>query len=220
VSKPRVAFRETIKMESLGEARLIRQTGGHGQYAHVSLKIIPVDINSDFKFINKVKGGNIPVEYIPAIQKGVQDGLASGPMGYPTVGICVELLDGSYHDVDSSDMAFRVAASMAFKDAMQKGGGILLEPVMSLEVITPGEYLGDVLGDLGRRRTSVKAIEGHRDTQVINAQIPLSESFGYASVLRSITQGRATYSLEFSSYEKVPTSTDSSNNIKEKIING
>ena len=220
VSKPRVAFRETITMESLGEARLVRQTGGHGQYAHVSLKVIPTDINSEFKFINKVKGGNIPMEYIPAVQKGIRDGLASGPMGYPTVGISVELLDGSYHDVDSSDMAFRVAASMAFKDAMQKGKEILLEPVMSLEVITPGDFLGDVLGDLGRKRTSVKSIEGHRDTQVINAKIPLSESFGYASILRSITQGRATYSLEFSSYEKAPNPVESSNNVKEKIING
>ena len=220
VSKPRVAFRETIKMESFGEARLVRQTGGHGQYAHVSLKIIPVDIKSDFKFINKIRGGSIPIEYIPAVQKGIRDGLVSGPIGYPVVGIRVELLDGSYHDVDSSDMAFRVAASMAFKDAMQKGREILLEPVMTLEVITPGQFLGDVLGDLGKKRTSVKGIEGHRDTHVINALIPLSESFGYASVLRSITQGRATYSLEFNSYEKAPMSTNSSNNIKEKIING
>ena len=159
------------------------------------------------------------MEYIPAVQKGIKDGLASGPIGYPVVGIVVELLDGSYHDVDSSDMAFRVAASMAFKDAMQKGKEVLLEPVMSLEIITPGKFLGDVLGDLGRKRTSVKAIEGHMDTQVINAKIPLSESFGYASILRSITQGRATYTLEFSSYEKAPMPTESSNNIKEKIIN-
>ena len=203
--RPKVAFRETITAAGKAEGRLVRQTGGHGQYGHVWLEVEPLGRGDGFKFENKIRGGAIPREFISSVEKGVQDALGVGPLGgYPIVDISVTLVDGSYHEVDSSEMAFRIAGSMAAKAAVGKAHPVLLEPVMRLEIITPGEFLGDVLGDLGRRRANIRSIEGHGDTQVVKALLPLSESFGYAGTLRSLTQGRSSYTLEFDSYEEVP----------------
>ncbi len=207
VGRPRVAYRETIKSRAKAEGRLIKQTGGHGQYADVWLEIEPLERGQGFQFEDSIKGGAIPREYIPAVAKGVQDALGVGPLfGYPVVDVKVSLVDGSYHEVDSSEMAFRIAGSMGAKAAMARARPVLLEPVMRLEVVTPGEFLGQVLGDLGRRRANIRNIEGERDTQVVRAHIPLEEAFGYATRLRSLTQGRASYSLEFDRYEEVPSS--------------
>ena len=202
---PRVSYREAITSASRAEGKLIRQTGGHGQYGHVWLEIEPTKRGTGFEFEDKVKGGAIPREYISAVQNGVKDALNAGPLGgYPVVDLKVAVVDGSYHDVDSSEMAFRIAGSMAAKAAIQKAKPVLLEPVMKLEIITPGEFLGEVLSDLGKRRTNIRNIEGHREVQDIKARMPLGESFGYANTLRSLTQGRASYSMEFDRYEKAP----------------
>jgi elongation factor G len=158
-----------------------------------------------FQFEDKIRGGAVPKEYISAVQKGVQDAMGVGPLaGYPVVDVKILLVDGSYHDVDSSEMAFRIAGSMAAKAVLQKAHPVLLEPIMRLELVTPGEFLGAVLGDLGRRRANIKSIEGEADIQAIRARLPLGETFGYANTLRSLTQGRADYSLEFDNYEKAP----------------
>ena len=203
VGRPRVAYRETVTRRGRGEGRLVRQTGGHGQFAHVILEVAPLERGSGVEFEDKIRGGSIPREYIPAVEKGIQDALGVGPLsGYPVVDVNVTLVDGRYHEVDSSEMAFRIAGSMAAKSAIDKAGPLRLEPVMKLEIATPGEFLGDVLGDLGRRRAPIKSIEGQGDIQSVRAKIPLAESFGYASTLRSLTQGRATYSMEFESYEE------------------
>ena len=203
VGRPRVAYRETVTRRGRGEGRLVRQTGGHGQFAHVILEVAPLERGSGVEFEDKIRGGSIPREYIPAVEKGIQDALGVGPLsGYPVVDVNVTLVDGRYHEVDSSEMAFRIAGSMAAKSAIDKAGPLRLEPVMKLEIATPGEFLGDVLGDLGRRRAPIKSIEGQGDIQSVRARIPLAESFGYASTLRSLTQGRATYSMEFESYEE------------------
>ena len=205
VGKPRVAYREAITEPARAEGRFVRQTGGHGQYGHVWLEVEPLERGDGFRFEDKTRGGTIPREFVSAIEKGARDYAGTGPLaGYPIVDIKVTLVDGSYHDVDSSEMAFRVAASMATKQAVEKASPILLEPVMRLEIITPGEFLGPALGDLGRRRANIRGIEGQGDIQVIRARIPLVESFGYANTLRSLTQGRATHSLEFDSYEEAP----------------
>ena len=204
IGRPRVAYREAIGRLGRGEGRLVRQTGGHGQFAHVILEIEPLERGSGFEFVDKVRGGSIPREYIPAVEKGVQDALEVGPLsGYPVVDTKVTLVDGRFHEVDSSEMAFRIAGSMAAKSAIHKSGPMRLEPVMRIEIVTPGEFLGDVLGDLGRRRASIKNIEGQGGIQVVKARTPLAESFGYAGVLRSLTQGRASYSMEFERYEEV-----------------
>ena len=184
---------------------MVRQTGGHGQYGHVWLEIEPTKRGTGFEFEDKVRGGAIPREYISAVQHGVEDALNSGPLGgHPVVDLKVTVVDGSYHDVDSSEMAFRIAGSIAAKAAMQKAKPILLEQVMKLEIISPGEFLGDVLSDLGRRRANIRNIEGQKEIQDIKARMPLGESFGYANTLRSLTQGRASYSMEFDKYEKAP----------------
>ena len=203
VGRPRVAYRETVGRKGRGEGRLVRQTGGHGQFAHVILEVQPLERGSGVEFEDEIRGGAIPREFIPAVEKGIQDALGVGPLsGYPVVDVRVTLVDGRYHEVDSSEMAFRIAGSMAAKSAIDKARPMRLEPVMKLEIATPGEFLGDVLGDLGRRRAPIKSIEGAGDIQSVRARIPLAESFGYAGTLRSLTQGRATYSMEFERYEE------------------
>ena len=205
VGKPKVAYRETITAPAKAEGRFVRQSGGHGQYGHVWLEIEPAERGLGFQFEDRIRGGAIPKEFIPAIEKGVKDALGAGPLaGYPVVDVKAAVVDGTYHDVDSSEMAFRIAGSMAVKAGLQKAKVVLLEPVMRLEVVTPGEFLGDVLGDLGRRRANIRSIEGQGDIQVVRAWIPLGESFGYANTLRSVTQGRASHSLEFDRYEEAP----------------
>ena len=203
VGNPRVAYRETVSRKGRGEGRLVRQTGGHGQFAHVILEVEPLERGSGVEFEDKIRGGAIPREFIPAVEKGIEDALGVGPLsGYPVVDVRVVLVDGRSHEVDSSEMAFRIAGSMAAKSAIDKAGPLRLEPVMKLEIVTPGEFLGDVLGDLGRRRAPIRSIEGQGDVQSVRARIPLAESFGYAGTLRSLTQGRATYSMEFEQYEE------------------
>ena len=208
VGKPRVAYREAITAASRVQGRLVRQTGGHGQYADVWIEIEPLERGAGVQFVNRIRGGDIPGEYIPAVENGVRDALNTGPLsGYPVVDVKVSLVDGTYHDVDSSKMAFQIAGSMAAKSAVLKSHPIVLEPVMRLEVVTPGDFLGEILGDLGRRRAGIKNIEGQGDIQSVQANLPLGESFGYANALRSLSQGRASYTMEFECYEEAPTST-------------
>ena len=206
VGKPKVAFRETITAPARAEERLVRQTGGHGQYAHVVLDVEPLERNAGFEFEDSIRGGSIPREYIPAVNRGIEDAMSAGPIGgYPVIDLKASLVDGSFHDVDSSEMAFRIAGSMAAKSALRKARPVLLEPIMRMEAVLLGEFLGDVLGDLGRRRANIRGIEGRGDIQVVRALLPLSESFGYAGTLRSLTQGRASHSMEFEHYEEVPS---------------
>jgi elongation factor G len=207
VGKPRVAYREAITSRAKVETRFVRQTGGHGQFAHVWIEIEPLERGSGVQFEDSIKGGAIPREFISAVEKGAKEALNAGPLGgYPMVDVKVSLVDGSYHEVDSSAVSFQIAGSMAAKAAVQKAHPVFLEPIMRLEIVTPGEFLGDVLGDLGRRRANIKNIEGQGGIQSVRALIPLGESFGYASALRSLTQGRASYTIEFESYEKTPES--------------
>tara|TARA_Y100000588_G_scaffold382097_1_gene468925 strand:- start:377 stop:2431 length:2055 start_codon:yes stop_codon:yes gene_type:complete len=208
VGKPRVAYRETISTMASAEGRFVRQTGGHGQFGHVYLDIQPLERGAGVHFESKIKGGAIPQEFIRPVEDGVREALNTGPLsGYPVVDVRVTLTDGSYHEVDSSSVAFQIAGSMAVKSAVSRAGSVLLEPVMRLEIATPGEFLGDVIGDLGRRRANIRNIEGERDIQSVKALIPLGESFGYADSLRSLTQGRAGHTLEFDKYEVAPTDT-------------
>jgi len=205
VGKPQVAYKETIKTGAKAEGKFVRQTGGRGQYGHVYIEIEPLESGKGFEFLNKIVGGTIPREYVPAVEKGIKEAADRGVLaGYPVVDIQAKLYDGSYHDVDSSEMAFKIAGSMAFKEAIKKAKPILLEPIMSLEVVTPEEYMGDVIGDLNSRRGRVQNIERRGNAQVIKAQAPLAEMFGYATDLRSKTQGRATYTMQFSHYNEVP----------------
>ena len=205
VGKPRVAFREAIASPARAEGRFVRQTGGHGQYGHVWIEIEPLERGSGIEFERKIRGGAIPQEFISAVEGGVREALNTGPLsGYPMVDVRVTLVDGSYHEVDSSKMSFHIAGSMAAKAAVAKAHPVLLEPIMRLEVVTPGEFLGEVLGDLGRRRANIRSIEGQGDIQAVKALLPLGESFGYATLLRSLTQGRASFSLEFYRYEEAP----------------
>ena len=210
MGKPRVAYRESIAEPSKAEGRFVRQSGGRGQYGHVELLLEPTDLAEPFKFENRTVGGTVPKEYIPGVQAGAKEALDTGVVaGYPVVGVKVSLLDGSFHAVDSSEMAFKIAASMAFKEAMRRAKPYLLEPVMKVEVITPGEYLGDVLGDLSGRRAQIQGVEGQdgaESTQIIHASVPLGEMAGYTTDLRSMTQGRAAASMEFNSYERAPSS--------------
>ena len=205
VGKPQVAYKETIRTASKAEGKFIRQTGGRGQYGHVYIEIEPLEPGKGFEFENKVVGGTIPREYIPAVEKGIRESADRGILaGYPIVDIKARLYDGSYHDVDSSEMAFKIAGSMAFKEAIKNAKPVLLEPIMSLEIVTPEEYLGDVIGDLNSRRGRIINIEKRGNVQVIKGQAPLAEMFGYATDLRSKTQGRATYTMQFSHYNEVP----------------
>jgi elongation factor G len=205
VGKPQVAYKETIRNSSKAEGKFIKQTGGRGQYGHVYIEIEPLEPGKGFEFENKVVGGTIPREYIPAVEKGIRESADRGILaGYPVVDIKARLYDGSYHDVDSSEMAFKIAGSMAFKEATKNAKPVLLEPVMSLEIVTPEEYMGDVIGDLNSRRGRIINIEKRGNVQVIKGQAPLAEMFGYATDLRSKTQGRATYTMQFSHYNEVP----------------
>jgi elongation factor G len=205
VGKPQVAYKETIKGVAKADGKFIRQTGGRGQYGHVFIEIEPLDPGKGFEFENKIIGGTIPREYIPAIEKGIKEAADRGVLaGYPVVDVKARLYDGSYHEVDSSEMAFKIAGSLAFKEAAKNAKPILLEPVMSIEVVTPEEYMGDVIGDLNARRGRVQNIERRGKVQVIKSQAPLAEMFGYATDLRSKTQGRATFTMQFSHYNEVP----------------
>ncbi len=208
VGRPQVAYRETIsKPVEKVEGRFVRQTGGRGQYGHVVIGVEPAHPGEGYDFLDKIVGGKIPREYIPSVDLGIQEAMESGVLaGYPVVDVRVSLVDGSYHEVDSSEMAFKVAGSMAFKNAMQRAKPKLLEPVMAVEVVTPEEYLGDVMGDLNSRRGRVEGLEPRGNAQVIRARVPLAAMFGYATDLRSTTQGRATFTMQFDRYEEVPQS--------------
>ncbi len=208
VGKPQVAYRETIRKAVKDvPGRYVRQTGGRGQYGHAVINLEPTGPGGGYEFVDKITGGTIPKEYIPSVDAGIQEALTSGVLaGYPTVDVRVTLVDGSYHDVDSSEMAFKIAGSMAVKDAARKASPVLLEPVMAVEVVTPEEYMGDVMGDLSARRGRVEGMEQRGTSQVVRAQVPLAEMFGYATDLRSRTQGRATYTMQFEAYNEVPES--------------
>jgi elongation factor G len=208
VGRPQVAYRETIdrRVDKI-EGRFVRQTGGRGQYGHAVINAEPAESGEGYEFIDKIVGGKIPREYIPAVDLGIQEAMEAGVLaGYPVVDVRIELVDGSYHDVDSSEMAFKVAGSMAFKNAMQRAKPKLLEPVMAVEVVTPEEYLGDVMGDLNARRGRVEGLEPRGNAQAVRARVPLATMFGYATDLRSMTQGRATFTMQFDRYEEAPQS--------------
>ena len=206
VGIPEVSYRETITKGIEGEGRFIKQTGGRGQYGHVVLRLEPLEPGGGFEFVNKVVGGTIPKEHIPSVQRGVQEAMQRGVLaGYPMTDVRVTLLDGSYHEVDSSDMAFKIAASIGFKDLASKAKPIALEPIVSMEVVLPEEFLGDVIGDLSARRGKISGVEAHRGIQTVKAEAPLAEMFGYATDLRSLTQGRATYTMQFALYSPVPS---------------
>jgi elongation factor G len=208
VGKPQVAYRETAGREVSGvESRFVRQTGGRGQYGHVVLNVLPQQPGDGYVFENKIVGGAIPKEYIPAVDKGIQEALSTGVIaGYPVVDIKVQLVDGSYHEVDSSEMAFKIAGSMGIKEGLRKSGAILLEPVMAVEVDTPEEFMGDVIGDLSSRRGHIEGMEPRGNSQIVRGKVPLANMFGYATDLRSRTQGRAAYTMQFKAYEPVPKS--------------
>jgi len=213
VGKPQVAYRETIRQKATAEGKYVRQSGGRGQYGHVYINLEPLEPGSNFEFVNKVVGGSIPREYISAVEKGIKEALENGVMaGYPVVDVKITLFDGSYHEVDSSEMAFKIAGSMAFKNAAGKAKPVLLEPVMNIEVVTPDEYMGEVIGDLNSRRGKIQTMTQRTNVRVISAMVPLSSMFGYATDLRSRTQGRATYTMQFAHYEEVPK------NISEDIV--
>ena len=213
VGAPQVAYRECIRKPVDQESKFVRQSGGRGQYGHVYLKIEPQQPGSGYEFVNEIVGGAIPKEYIPAVDKGIQEQMLNGVIaGYPVEDVKVTLYDGTFHDVDSSEMAFKIAGSMGFKEGAKKADPALLEPVMKVEVVTPEDYMGDVVGDLNRRRGIIGAMEDSPAGKIIRGEIPLKEMFGYATDLRSATQGRATYSMEFSKYMEAPS------NIAEDII--
>jgi elongation factor G len=214
VGKPQVAYRETVTGRALNvEGRFVRQTGGHGQYGHVKIDLEPGERGSGLVFVNDIVGAVIPKEFIPSVEKGVRDAMARGVLcGYPLVDARVRLFDGSYHEVDSSGPAFEVAASMAFQEAVNKAGLILLEPVMAVEVVCPEAYLGDVIGDLNSRRGKILDMGQRANARVIKAEVPLATMFGYATDVRSRTQGRATHTMQFSHYAPVPAA------IQEEIV--
>jgi len=205
VGKPHVAFKETITLPVRAEGRFVRQSGGHGQYGHVNLELVPMQRGGGFEFIENIKGGTIPRQYIPAVEAGVKEALETGVLaGYPMVDIKVSLYDGSYHEVDSSELAFKMAGSMALKDGAKKAGPVLLEPIMKLEIVTPEEFLGDIIGDLNSMRGHVEMIDTQGETYVVRGLVPLAETFGYTTRLRSLSQGRATHSMEFYRYRELP----------------
>ncbi|MDY4338909.1 elongation factor G [Xanthomonas sp. LF07-6] len=213
VGKPQVAYRETIRKAVKQEGKFVRQSGGKGQYGHVVLEIEPQERGQGYTFENAIVGGVVPKEYIPAVDKGIQEAVANGVMaGYPIVDVKVRLIDGSYHDVDSSEMAFKIAGSMGFKEGFNKANPVLLEPIMKVEIVTPEDYLGDVMGDVSRRRGILQGQDDSPSGKVINAMVPLGEMFGYATTLRSMSQGRATFSMEFDHYAEAPA------NIADSVI--
>jgi elongation factor G len=205
IGRPRVSYRERITEHAKAEGRFIRQTGGHGQFGQVWLDLEPQEPGTGIKFENRIVGGAVPREYIPAVEKGVREALETGVLaGFPVIDLKVSLVDGRYHPVDSSELAFKMAGSMGVKEGVRKGKPVLLEPVMLIEVVTPGEFLGEVLGDLGGRRSRIRELVGEEAVQTVRAYVPLSETFGYTTALRSLTQGRASHSMEFGHYEDVP----------------
>ncbi len=213
VGKPQVAYKETITKAVDVEGKFVRQSGGRGQYGHVKIKMEPKERGTGYEFVNQIVGGVIPKEYIPAVDAGIQEAMLNGILGgYPVLDVKVTLYDGSYHEVDSSEMAFKIAGSMAFKEGMKKGNPVLLEPIMKVEVVVPEEYMGDVMGDINSRRGRVEGMESRSGAQVIRGYVPLAEMFGYATDLRSKTQGRGTYTMQFSHYEPAP------NSVAEKVL--
>jgi len=214
VGKPQVAYREAIRRPTEIEGKFIKQSGGRGQYGHVWLKMEPQAPGKGFEFVDAIKGGSVPREYIPAVEKGLVETLPNGVLaGFPVVDVKVTLCDGSYHDVDSNENAFKMAASMAFKDGMRQASPVLLEPMMAVEVETPEEFMGNVMGDLSSRRGIVHGMDDVAGVKVIKAEVPLSEMFGYSTTLRSLTQGRATYTMEFKHYTEAPKT------VAEAVIN-
>jgi len=215
IGKPRVAYKESIQSKSEAEGEYIRQTGGRGQYGHVWLKVEPLERGKKFEFINEIKGGIIPQEFIPSIKKGAEEAMSKGILaGYPVVDVRVTLYNGSFHEVDSSEGAFKIASSMAFQKSAKQAKPILLEPIMDIEVLIPQEFLGDITGDLNSKRAKIEKMEDRNNIKVIKAKIPLAEMFGYATQIRSMTQGRGTFTMEFNYYEKVPS------NVTQEIIEG
>jgi len=215
VGKPQVAYRETITRAVDVEGKFVRQSGGRGQYGHVKIKAEPLGRGSGFEFINAIVGGVVPREYIPAVQKGIEESMQSGPLtGFPIVDLKVTLYDGSYHEVDSSEMAFKIAGSMAIKEAIQQGNPVVLEPIMRVEVTTPEQFLGDIIGDLNSRRGQIQGMDDRGNARIVRAHVPLAEMFGYANDMRSMTQGRASFVMFFDHYAEVPK------NIQEKLIKG
>jgi elongation factor G len=213
VGKPQVAYRETIRKKVDSEGKFVRQSGGRGQYGHVWLKIEPNEEGKGYEFINGIVGGTVPREFIPAVDKGIKEAVDTGVIaGYPVVDVKVTIFDGSYHDVDSNEMAFKIAGSMGFKDGFRRANPVLLEPIMKVEVVTPEEYSGDVIGDLNRRRGQITGMEDSAGGKIVTAEVPLSEMFGYATTVRSMSQGRATFTMEFGKYSEVPP------NIADSII--
>ena len=215
VGRPQVAYKETVKGEAEAEGKYIRQSGGRGQYGHVWLKVRPLERGKGSEFINAIKGGLIPQEFIPAVEKGVKEALANGVVGgYPMVDVETTLYDGSFHEVDSSEAAFKIAASMALQEAARRAKAMLLEPIMKIQSIAPAEFLGDLTGDVNSKRGKIEAMSDRPGVKVIDALVPLSEMFGYATKLRSMTQGRGSFTMEFSHYEEVPK------NIEAQIVEG
>ncbi|MGH8278843.1 MAG: elongation factor G, partial [Gammaproteobacteria bacterium] len=213
VGKPQVAYRETIRASVESEGKFIRQSGGRGQYGHVWLKLEPQPAGKGYEFVNGIVGGVVPKEYIPAVDKGVQEQMKNGVLaGYPVVDVKVTIFDGSYHEVDSNEMAFKIAGSLGFKEGVKKARPVILEPIMKVEVVTPEDYMGDIIGDLNRRRGIVQATEDGPGGKIVRAEVPLAEMFGYATSMRSATQGRATYSMEFEKYMETPA------NVAEAVI--
>ena len=213
VGKPQVAYRETIRAKTKAEGKFVRQSGGRGQYGHCWLEIEPNEVGAGFEFIDKISGGSIPREYIPAVGKGAEEAMSNGVLaGYPMVDIKVTVVDGSYHDVDSNEMAFKIAGSMGMRAGCAQARPVILEPMMEVEVVTPEDYMGDIVGDLSRRRGRVLGMKDRHGAKVIEAEVPLSEMFGYSTNVRSMSQGRATYTMTFKHYEEVP------NNIAQEII--
>jgi elongation factor G len=215
VGAPQVAYREAIKKKVEVEGKFVKQSGGKGQYGHVWIIMEPNEAGKGFEFVDQIKGGTVPREYIPAVEKGLRESIPSGILaGFPVVDVKVTLFDGSYHDVDSNENAFKMAASMAFKEGMRKGDAVLLEPIMAVEVETPEDYMGDVMGDLSSRRGVIQGMEDMTSGgKAIRAEVPLSEMFGYSTTMRSLSQGRATYTMEFKHYSEAPK------NVAEAIMN-
>jgi len=216
IGKPQVAYRETIRGTVEQDGKFVRQSGGRGQYGHVKVRIEPLEAGGGYEFVNAIVGGVVPREYIPAVDKGIQEQIKNGVIaGYPVVDVKVTLFDGSYHEVDSNEMAFKIAGSMAFKEGAVKANPVLLEPMMKVEVETPEDYMGDVIGDLNRRRGLIQGMDDSTGGgKQVKAEVPLSEMFGYATDLRSATQGRATYSMEFARYAEAPK------NVADAVIKG
>ncbi len=205
VGRPEVAYKETITRSAKAQGRFIRQTGGHGQFAVVDIEITPLEKNRGFDFIDATRGGSVPREYVSAVKAGVQQALETGPLaGYPVLDVAVSLVDGQHHPVDSSEMAFRSAGILAIREVMKRAEPVLLEPIMKLEISTPDNFFGEVLGDINSRRGQVMGVEPRGKLQIISATLPLAESFGYTTDLRSLSQGRATHSMEFDHYKQVP----------------